>query len=55
MEITYGLNIESHENKFLQMAEHALEDLGRAVVPGAFLVDTFPIRSFGPRLANPSH
>ena len=48
MEITYGLNIESHEDKFLQTAEHAMKRLERVVIPGAFLVDTFPIRSFGP-------
>jgi hypothetical protein len=47
MEITYGLNIESHEDKFLQTAEHAMEYIEKIMVPGAFLVDTFPIRSFG--------
>jgi hypothetical protein len=46
MEITYGLDIESHEDKFLQAAEHAAEYIERIVAPGAFLVDTFPIRSF---------
>ena len=46
MEITYGLDIKSHEDKFLQTSEHAMEYIERAMVPGAFLVDTFPIRSF---------
>ena len=46
MEITYGLDIKSHEDKFLQTAEHASEYINRVMVPGAFLVDTFPIRSF---------
>ena len=46
MEITYGLDIKSHEGKFLQTSEHAMEYIERAMVPGAFLVDAFPIRSF---------
>jgi hypothetical protein len=46
MEITYGLDIKSHEDKFLQTAEHAAEYMKRVMVPGAFLVNTFPIRSF---------
>lgn len=45
MEITYGMNIESHEDKFLRTAERALEYIKKVLVPGAFLVDTFPIRS----------
>lgn len=45
MEITYGIDIKSHEDRFLQAAERAMEHLESAVVPGAFLVDTFPICS----------
>jgi len=37
------MEIESHEDKFLQASEHGMEHLERAVDPGAFLVDTFPI------------
>jgi len=43
MEMTYGMEIESHEDKFLQAAERAMEHLEGAVIPGAFLVDAFPI------------
>lgn len=50
MDITYGLDIKSHENKFLQAAQCAMEHAQRAMVPGAFLVDAFPIRSSGPKL-----
>lgn len=49
MGITYGLDIKSHEDRFLQTAERAVECAERAMVPGAFLVDTFPIRPFIPR------
>ena len=46
MDITYGLDIKSHEDKFLQSAEHAMQLADRVMIPGAFLVDTFPISSF---------
>jgi len=46
MEITYGMDIKSHEDKFLQAAERIVDLIGRAVEPGAFLVDTFPICLF---------
>ena len=44
MSLTYGFDIKSHENRFLAAAERALATLEKATVPGAFLVDTFPIR-----------
>jgi len=43
MEMTYGMDIKSHEDKFLQAAQRALGYLDSAMIPGAFLVDTFPI------------
>jgi len=43
MEMTYGIYIKSHEDKFLQAAERAMEHLEDAVAPGAFLIDAFPI------------
>ena len=46
MDITYGMDIKSHENKFLQAAERAMQQAERTNVPGAFLVDTIPIRVF---------
>ena len=46
MDITYDLDIKSHEDKFLQAAERAMEWGEGAVLPGAFLVNTFPIRPF---------
>lgn len=53
MEITYGMDIKSHEDKFLQTAERAIELGGRVMIPGAFLVDMFPIRSSGLRFLGP--
>lgn len=43
MEMAYGMEIKSHEDKFLQAAERATEHFEDAIVPGAFLVDSFPI------------
>ena len=43
MEMTYGMDIKSHEDKFLQAAERLVELVGETLEPGAFLVDIFPI------------
>ena len=48
MDITYDLDIKSHENKFLRTAELAMEWGEKAAVPGAFLVNTFPFRPSSP-------
>ena len=45
MSLTYGLDIKSHEDPFLSAAERALTIIEEVTVPGAFLVDTFPIRT----------
>lgn len=42
--MTYGLNIESHKDKYLQATERASDHAVQALVPGAFLVDTIPKR-----------
>lgn len=43
--ITYGINVQSVDNPFLIMVEKAMETLAVAGNPGAFLVDTLPIRT----------
>ena len=45
MDITYGMDIKSHENQYLQAADRAMHFMERALVPGAFLVDAIPIRT----------
>jgi len=45
MEVIYGMDIKSHEDKFLQTSERVVALVGETVEPGAFLVDIFPIRS----------
>jgi hypothetical protein len=46
MEVTYGMNITSHEDKFLRASDAGMELTKRVLVPGTFLVDTVPIREF---------
>jgi len=43
MSVTYGFDIKSHEDPFLGAAERTLAIFEEVTVPGAFLVDTFPI------------
>lgn len=45
MEMTYGLNITSNEDRFLRAAMDVVELTTRVMIPGAFLVDTIPIRA----------
>jgi hypothetical protein len=45
MEITYGMDIAHKEDRFLRGAAEALDLLNRVMIPGAFLVDTVPIRA----------
>ena len=54
MEIAYGFDVKSHEDKFLQASERAMDYAREAMVPGAFLVDTFPIRSSSFRSPGPA-
>ena len=44
MDITYSLNIKTTEDKFLRAVVEATKVVRTAVIPGTFLVDTFPIR-----------
>ena len=43
MEMAYGINVKSNEDRFLRAAVEAAEVAKRAVVPGTFLVDAIPI------------
>ena len=44
LEMTYGFNIESHEDKLLQATQRASAHAEKAFIPGAFLVNVLPIR-----------
>ena len=45
MSMTYGIDIESADNPFLNANLEATRGLTAALVPGKFLVDTIPIRT----------
>jgi hypothetical protein len=45
MEMAYGMDISSKEDRFLRAAVEALDLTNRAMIPGAFLVDIVPIRA----------
>ena len=44
MGVTYGIPIASTEDRYIAIAEKALDGMGKAASPGAFLVDLIPIR-----------
>jgi hypothetical protein len=44
MGVTYGISISSTEDRYIAIAEKALDGMAKAASPGAFLVDLIPIR-----------
>lgn len=44
MGVTYGISISSTEDRYIAIAEKALDGMAKAASPGAFLVDLLPIR-----------
>jgi hypothetical protein len=46
MEVTYSLNITTTDDRFLRAAINAGRVVKRAMVPGAFLIDTLPISAY---------
>ena len=45
METAYGMDMTNKEDRYLRAAGEALELMNRVMVPGAFLVDSLPIRA----------
>lgn len=43
MEVTYSFNITTNKDQFLRAAMDAGQVVKRSMVPGSFLIDTFPI------------
>ncbi|KAJ7483541.1 cytochrome P450, partial [Mycena latifolia] len=42
MDVTYGIDVNSSNNQYIDLAEEAMHGLSVASLPGRFLVDTFP-------------
>lgn len=44
MNVTYGIHIDAQEDRYITIAERALDGMAKAANPGAFLVDLLPFR-----------
>ena len=51
MGVTYGIKIAPTNDRYIAIAEKALEGMGQAASPGAFFVDLFPCREHIVRFA----
>lgn len=43
LKLTYGYNVESPNDRFVVLADTAMEMFSTVTTPGAFMVDIFPI------------
>jgi hypothetical protein len=46
MGISYGITIAPKDDRYIAVAEKAMDGMGKAASPGAFFVDFIPIRMF---------
>jgi hypothetical protein len=46
LNLTYGIDVQSADDPYVQMAEHSAQGISDAGNPGSFLVDILPIRAF---------
>jgi len=44
LSIAYGMNVKSESDRYFLASEDAMAAIDLALLPGAFLVDVFPIR-----------
>jgi hypothetical protein len=48
MKIGYGIAVKESDDPYISIAEEAMDGFTKAAVPGAFLVDSFPILKYVP-------
>ncbi|KAJ7438060.1 cytochrome P450 [Mycena latifolia] len=48
MDVTYGIDVNTSNNQYIDLAEEAMNGLSVASIPGRFLVDTFPALKYVP-------
>lgn len=48
MKVTYGLDVSPKNDRYITIAEKALDAMAKAVTPGAFLVDIIPTLKYVP-------
>ena len=46
MGISYGITIAPKDDRYITVAEIAMDGMGKAATPGAFFVDFIPIRMY---------
>lgn len=51
MAIAYGLQVQKHDDPYINTAQKAVHSLLGAAAPGKYLVDTFPILRYVPEWA----
>ena len=51
MSVTYGIKIAATNDRYITIAEKALEGMSQAASPGAFFVDLLPCREYIVRFA----
>ena len=44
--MTYGYTVQKGEDPYIKVVDEATNQFSQASLPGAFLVDTLPIRTF---------
>jgi len=45
LNVTYGIDVQSANDPYIRIANESVQAVVNALVPGAFLVDTLPIRA----------
>jgi predicted YcjX-like family ATPase len=48
MQVAYGIEVQESDDPYITLAQEALNGLNEAAIPGAFLVDFFPILKYVP-------
>ena len=48
MKISYGIDVQESDDPYILVAEEAMRGVSEAGVPGAFLVDVFPVLKYVP-------
>jgi hypothetical protein len=46
LSVAYGMETDTADNQYIRLYRKMIGSLGRAAVPGAFVVDVFPLREF---------
>jgi hypothetical protein len=44
LRISYGIEVEPHDDPYIDIAEKALFGINQAAIPGSYLVDALPFR-----------